>query len=282
MQGFTGIANSGVDEAKCVLAGRPNGACAILWKTGLTQLIKPIQVESLSKCIYSIILTLNDYRMLIICAYFPTDPGSAVYSGADLDICFSDIDDILQNVNSNGIVLGGDLNIDFSHHSGFVNNINLFMNNHDLQSMWNMFNVDYTYRHTDGVSTSTIDHFIVSNRVFNKRCSGGVTHSVDNTSNDSVINMSLEMNTFVPHHAELEKTVTSKIVWYEASSHVINFYKCNVDSKLPDVILSENTSNCGNILCDSEDHKSEPDAYFESLIYVLLDSSTHILKILGQ
>ncbi len=92
---------------------------------------------------------MNDYRLLIICAYFPTDPGSAVYSGADLDIILSDIDDILQNVNCDGIVLGGDLNNDFSRHSGFVNNINMFMNNHDMQSLWNMFNVDYTYRHTD-------------------------------------------------------------------------------------------------------------------------------------
>ncbi len=69
-------------------------------------------------------------------------------------------------MNCDGIALCGDLNSDFSRHSGFVNNINMSMNNHDLQSLWNMFNVDYTYRHTDEVSTSTIDHFIVSNRVF--------------------------------------------------------------------------------------------------------------------
>ncbi len=123
---------------------------------------------------------MNDYRLLIICDCFPSDPGSAVYRGADLDIIVSDIDDILQNVNCGGIVLGGDLNSDFSPHSGFVSNINMFMNNHDQQSLWNMFNVDYTYMHTDGVSTSTIDHFVVSNRVFNKCCSGGVTQSVDN------------------------------------------------------------------------------------------------------
>ncbi len=82
--------------------------------------------------------------------------------------------------------------------------------------------------------------------------------------------MSLEINTFVPHNVECEKTVTSKIAWYKASSDDINFYKCNINSKLPDLILS------GNSLCDREDHKSELDAYFESLIYVLLDSGTHI------
>ncbi len=105
-----------------------------------------------------------------------------MYSEADLDIILSDIDYILQNLNCDGIVLDEDLNSDFSHHSGFVNNINMFMNNHDLQRLWNMFNVDFTYRNTDGVSSSTIDHFTVSNRVFNKCCSGGVTHSLDNTS----------------------------------------------------------------------------------------------------
>ncbi len=34
--------------------------------------------------------------------------------------------------------------------------------------------------------------WIVSNSIFNKCCSGGVTHSVDNLSNHSVINMSVE------------------------------------------------------------------------------------------
>ncbi len=87
----------------------------------------------------------------------------------------------------------------------------MFINTHALSSLWNVFNVDYTYRHTDGVSTSTIDHFIVSNKVFNKCCSCAVTHSVDNTSNHIVINMSLEMNMFVPHNVEHGKTVTSKL-----------------------------------------------------------------------
>ncbi len=58
---------------------------------------------------------------------------------------------------------------------------------------------------------------------------------MDNTSNHSVINMSLEMNTFLPHNVKRGKTVTSKIARYKTSSHNINFY---VDSKLPDVILS--------------------------------------------
>ncbi len=69
--------------------------------------------------------------------------------------------------------------------------------------------------------------------------------------------MSVEQNTFILHNVECEQKVTSKITWYKASSHDINFYKCNVDFKLNDVVLSDNTINCGNTLCDSEDHKSE-------------------------
>ncbi len=84
------------------------------------------------------------------------------------------------------------------------------------------------------------------------------------------------MNTFVPHNVECGKTMTSKIAWYNSRSHDINFYKYNVDSKLSDVLLNDNTSDCGNTLCHSEDHKSELDDYIESLIYALLDSSTHI------
>ncbi len=63
--------------------------------------------------------------------------------------------------------------------------------------------------------------------------------------------MPLELNTFVPHNVVCEERVTSKSAWYKTNSHDINFYKCNVDSKLPDVILSDNTNNCGNTLCDN-------------------------------
>ena len=113
---------------------------------------------------------------------FPTDPESAVYRGADLDI-----NDVLLNVNCNGIVLGGDMNSDFSRDTGFVQHVNTFMRNHRLQSLWDHFHVDHTYRHTDGISTSTIDHFMVSNSVYNECDITGVVHNVDNTSNQCYI-----------------------------------------------------------------------------------------------
>ena len=124
-----------------MLPGRPYGGCAILWRIGLTQVIKPVQVESLSKHVCSIMLTVNDFTLLILCVYFPTDPGSAVYRGADLHIVLADINDVLLDVNCNGIVLGEDLNSDFIQDTGLVQHINTFMRNHSYKacgiiSMW--------------------------------------------------------------------------------------------------------------------------------------------------
>ncbi len=75
---FTGIANSGMDEIQCILPGRPYGGCAILWNKEISQ--NKVQVKSLSKRVCCIMLTLhNNYKLLIICAYFPNDPGTVRY-----------------------------------------------------------------------------------------------------------------------------------------------------------------------------------------------------------
>ncbi len=48
--------------------------------------------------------------------------------------------------------------------------------------------MDYTHLNTDGISTSTIDNFIVSGNILLQICENrGVTHSVDNLSNHSII-----------------------------------------------------------------------------------------------
>ena len=86
MPGFIGIACSGIDKMQNILMGRPYGGCSILWCSGLTHMVKTIQVESLSRRLCSVIVTLNNYKLILICVYFPTDPGSADYNGAGLDI----------------------------------------------------------------------------------------------------------------------------------------------------------------------------------------------------
>ncbi len=110
-----------------------------------------------------------------------------IYNNAKLGIVLADIADTLLNVNCDGIILAGDLNCDFTRTTGFVDNIKMFMRNTGLNPLWSKYYVDYTHLHTDGISISTIDHFMVSGNILQICENGGVTHSVDNLSNHSII-----------------------------------------------------------------------------------------------
>ncbi len=61
------------------------------------------------------------------------------------------------------------------------------MRNTGLTSLWSKYYVDYTHLHTDRINTSTIDHFIVNGNILQISENSGVTHSVDNLSNHSII-----------------------------------------------------------------------------------------------
>ncbi len=63
----------------------------------------------------------------------------------------------------------------------------MFMRNTGLNPLGSKYYVDYTHLHTDGISTSTIDHFMVSANILQIWENGGVTHSVNNLSNHSII-----------------------------------------------------------------------------------------------
>ncbi len=214
---------------------------------------------------------------MIICAYVPNDPGTVIYNNAKLVIVLVDMADTLLNVNCDGIILAGDLNCDFTCTTGFVDNVKMFMRNTGLSPLWSKYYVDYTHLHTDGTSTSTIDHFMVSGNILEICENGGVTHSVDNLSNHSIIYAVLQDCSNLnedDHHDNRCETISSKPAWYKTSACDINTFKFNIDNTLPDMDFYKN--NCNHPSCVNEDHRTQIDKKFESLMNILFDSSTNI------
>ena len=62
-----------------------------------------------------------------------------------------------------------------------------------LLSVWDKFPIDYTYIHTDLKSTSTLDHFLVNERLLDLVVDAGVLHFGDNLSRHSPIIMKLNV-----------------------------------------------------------------------------------------
>ena len=62
-----------------------------------------------------------------------------------------------------------------------------------LTSVWDAQYIDYTHVHTDGIATSTIDHFLISSRLVGLVEECGPVHRGDNLSRHSPIFLRLKL-----------------------------------------------------------------------------------------
>ena len=127
--------------------------------------IKKERIKTKSWRIQAQILHIDNYRVMWINCYLPTDPRTIQYNDAELLVVLAEIESILDSSSFDDCVLGGDLNLDRRRDSGFVATVSEFMDKIGLLSVWDKFPVDFTHMHTDGKSTSILDHFYVNQRL---------------------------------------------------------------------------------------------------------------------
>ena len=105
-------------------------------------------------------------RLLWINTYLPTDPLTIDFDESELLGVLSEVESILDKTLSNDVIWNGDLNWDMSRRSGFSLIMKDFVEKLGLVSLWCSNPIDYTHVHTDGVSTSVLDHFLCNERRF--------------------------------------------------------------------------------------------------------------------
>ena len=105
-------------------------------------------------------------RLLWINTYLPTDPLTIDFDESELLGVLSEVESILDKTLFNDVIWNGDLNWDMSRRSGFSQIMKDFVEKLGLVSLWCSNPIDYTHVHTDGVSTSVLDHFLCNERRF--------------------------------------------------------------------------------------------------------------------
>ncbi len=275
VKGFMGTAVSAVDATARILPGRPYGGCAILWRKSLDSVIQPVDYSFMCNRVCGITVKLNSLIVLILCVYFPTDPGTAEYDSSELDVLLSDIHSICDHVNPDGILIGGDINCDFSRNSGFVNDVAGFLASGDLHSVWDHNPIDYTYMHTDKESTSTIDHFLLNNVLQDLCISSGVNHCFSDGIFHSPIFVHLNVDK-IPVEPTREETFTPRLAWYKASQNDIELYKHKMGHALSDIHVPDCVNNCSDNRCQNESHKRDIETYYDVLVNVMISASDHI------
>jgi len=229
------------------------------------------------KQIYGILINCNSRVILVMCVYFPTDPGTIQFDDTQLDIILSDITSVCESTNPDGLMISGDINCDFTRASGFVDKVKQYMVEKGLCTIWNNYPVDYTYVHTDKESVSTIDHFIVNRDVLNLCAAAGVDHQYSDGIFHSPIYAHLNLGSI----DKIEQTRDSfipKIAWYKASKQDIDRYKVHIDNKLKSYFVPPSISNCTDECCESVTHKDDILLFYDLLIDLMMDAGKHLPK----
>ena len=109
----------------------------------------------------------------------PCDPHQQQFDDSELIETLSEIEGLVTSSNECEIIWCGDLNYDPNRNNHFTGTVPATLLRLHLTSVWEGRNIDYTHVHTDGVGTSTLDHFKVSQQLLDlvEDCGpGGITY----------------------------------------------------------------------------------------------------------
>ena len=246
-------------DVENVSKGRGKGGLSIMWKKKLTKYVSKIPCVNFRILAGKFLLPATS--LLVINAYFMCDPRNDNFDDAELTNLLDDIRNIIRDSNCRSLLLGGDLNCDFSRNTKFVEIVRQAFSDFNLTFFWlnpteTIPAVDFTFSQTirGNASRSTIDHFADNFAVLNRIVEAGVIHSVDNLSNHSPIFCKIDIGE-IDNEIE-EVTHCPKPRWAEAGFEDIEKYKVDLGDKLGKIEVP-GCVYCQNLECKQHDNLIE-------------------------
>ena len=259
-------------------SGRPKGGIAQLSKKNIK--VKHERISTKSYRIQAQVLHFPSTRLLWINAYFPTDPRTVRYNDEELIEVLNEVENILDTASFDDVLWAGDLNWDMGRQTGFSHTIRRFMERLGLTSVWEKHPVSYTHIHTDQKSTSTLDHFMVNERLLSVISDSGVLHLGDNLSRHSPIMLKLNLGALPSCPKSKPVKNTSRPAWYKASQEDKNLYTEELDRKLSS-LGSPDSLTCSNPLCTNAEHSRERDSFVLDLMSTVIETSHATIPMSG-
>ena len=232
---------SAMDETKLPRIGRPEGGCAVLWKKNLEVSVMPINTNSPRLC--AVTMKSETIKLLIISVYMPTDDNSNDNYEEYGDVLY-EISSILNQYDEYDIVIGGDLNVDFSRNNS--RNLTLFkqfLHLEDLECR-TLDIVNGNFTRVVKNSKSFLDHFILSKNI--------------DYSNVEVLDEGYNLSDHNPVTIQTKHEVRNTkpspcqhriIKWENATEDNIKDYRDLLDYYLTLYDLPLSVINCNNFLC---------------------------------
>ena len=250
------------DNSK-IHSGRPIGGISFLYSQNLNKYVTRITCPD-SLRVQGLKLNLPQINLVFINAYFPTD-----IRGRDESEVLQTLQDIKFIIDTCDqtykVVLMGDLNCDFTRNSAFVQWTSQFLNENDLNPLWNSFNWDFTYcqsRNINGTERlyySTIDHFCVSPELLDLCSEAMPLHMMENSSKHAPIYLKLNCKVSLDKMKDETIRKSPRPKWDKATQQNKHDFLSELKGLINEIHVPDSLCHCRNVKCSIEDHKEELD-----------------------
>ena len=176
------------------------------------------------------------------------------------------------------------MNFDMQRSTGFSKIFHEFLRKNNLSSVWNQFPTDFTHIHTNGTSTSTIDHFIISQGLSGLVESCKAVHRGDNISRHSPIVLKVKLcNTFEPETKQSYGNPPSRPLpaWLSANESEIKDYRTLLDEKLNCLSQTVSFGMCKDTQCSDKEHNINCDDFVLDILLAMVETSFLTIPISG-
>jgi len=128
--------------------------------------------------------------------------------------------------------------------------------------------VDYTFESLVNGTKSTIDHFIVSDNLYEYVSYVNSTHDVENLSDHSVLSVGFNITVENVHIVVHEE---AKLLWANASDDNINQHKANLDKQLINIEMYAEALYCKDFMCTQ--HRKYLESFHDEIISCCINAS---------
>ena len=151
-----------------------------------------------------------------------------------------------------------------------------------IDSIWKHKDVDFTHLHTDGKSTSVIDHFMMSPELIPLVTDVGPIHRGDNLSRHSPICLTLKLGNISlvkpgPIHPPPRLPDFDR-----ATGAELEKYTTVLREQLEELSIPTSIRSCEDCHCQMVSHRKDSDSYILEILIKLIESSYLCLPLTGR
>ena len=228
------------------------------------------------------LLTFSTCKVLWVNGYMPCDPQLDTFDDTELLATLGEVESLVTANTGSEVVWAADLNYDMRRNNHFTRTVAAALARMGLTSVWQGREVDHTHIHTDGMSTSVIDHFLVSRRLLDVVEDCGPVHRGDNLSRHSAIFLRLRLGEVHRQQAVAQPPPRRMPAWDRATPEELHSYTAALHQRLQAVQCPGSLLHCQDPQCEESSHNEERDSTVLDILCAIVETSYSSLPMTGQ